>query len=105
LISSAIPRSSEFEEVTRCYSASCVFADAQYRTGVMHSSIKAAFPPKAVELFCCFTPAIAMGVKMMMGERQVDESALFYEFSFEKHVPAGHMLALLSPPQRETVMI
>ena len=28
----------------------------------------------------------------MMGERQVDESALFYEFSLEKHVPAGHML-------------
>ena len=25
----------------------------------------------------------------MMGERQVDESALFYEFSFEKHVPAS----------------
>ena len=28
----------------------------------------------------------------MMGERQVDQSALFYEFSFEKHVPADHML-------------
>ena len=28
----------------------------------------------------------------MMGERQVDESALFYEFSFEKHVPASRML-------------
>ena len=27
---------------------SCVFADAQYRTGVMHSSIKSAFPAKAV---------------------------------------------------------
>jgi 4-hydroxy-4-methyl-2-oxoglutarate aldolase len=38
----------EFEEVAKCYSASCVFADAQYRTGVMHSSIKAAFPAKAV---------------------------------------------------------
>ena len=29
---------------------------------------------------------------MMMGERQVDQSALFYEFSFEKHVPVDHML-------------
>jgi 4-hydroxy-4-methyl-2-oxoglutarate aldolase len=38
----------EFEEVAGCYSASCVFADVQYRTGVMHSSIKAAFPAKAV---------------------------------------------------------
>ena len=28
----------------------------------------------------------------MMGERQVDQSALFYEFSLEKHVPADHML-------------
>ena len=38
----------EFEEVAGCYSASCVFADVQYRTGVMHSSIKAAFPARAV---------------------------------------------------------
>jgi transposase len=28
----------------------------------------------------------------MMGERQVDQGALFYEFSLERHVPAGHML-------------
>ena len=28
----------------------------------------------------------------MMGERQVDQSALFYEFSLEKQVPADHML-------------
>ena len=28
----------------------------------------------------------------MMGERQVDQGALFYEFSFEKHVPVDHML-------------
>src|SRR5919106_2694075 len=38
----------EFEEVAKCYSASCVFADVQYRTGVMHSAIKAASPAKAV---------------------------------------------------------
>ena len=28
----------------------------------------------------------------MMGERQVDQSSLFYEFSFERHVPVDHML-------------
>ena len=29
---------------------------------------------------------------MMLGERQVDQSALFYEFSLEKQVPADHMV-------------
>lgn len=28
----------------------------------------------------------------MMGERQVEQGALFYEFSLEDHVPADHML-------------
>jgi len=28
----------------------------------------------------------------MMGERQVDQVALFYEFSLERHVPSDHML-------------
>ena len=28
----------------------------------------------------------------MMGERQVDQAALFYEFSLERHVPQGHPL-------------
>lgn len=28
----------------------------------------------------------------MMGQRQVDQGALFYEFSLERHVPAEHML-------------
>ena len=28
----------------------------------------------------------------MMGERRVDQSALFYEFSLERHVPADHLL-------------
>jgi transposase len=28
----------------------------------------------------------------MMGERQVDQAALFYEFSLERHVPPAHML-------------
>ena len=27
---------------------------------------------------------------MMLGERQVDQGALFYEFSLEKQVPADH---------------
>jgi len=28
----------------------------------------------------------------MMGERQVDQGALFYEFYIERHVPADHLL-------------
>src|SRR5881394_3850051 len=28
----------------------------------------------------------------MMGPRQVDQAALFYEFSLERHVPAAHLL-------------
>src|SRR3954464_13002625 len=28
----------------------------------------------------------------MMGPRRVDQAALFYEFSLERHVPAGHLL-------------
>lgn len=38
----------EFDAVARCYSASCVFADVQYRTGVMHSAIKPPFVARAV---------------------------------------------------------
>lgn len=38
----------DFEQVAACYSASCVFADVMYRTGVMSSSIKPAFKGKAV---------------------------------------------------------
>ena len=37
-----------------------------------------------------FTPAT--GEAAMMGERQVDQAALFYEFSLERHVPADHLL-------------
>jgi 4-hydroxy-4-methyl-2-oxoglutarate aldolase len=37
-----------FDEVARCYSASCVFADVMYRTGVMDSGIKPPFRAKAV---------------------------------------------------------
>jgi hypothetical protein len=28
----------------------------------------------------------------MMGPRQVDQAARFYEFSLERHVPATHLL-------------
>jgi 4-hydroxy-4-methyl-2-oxoglutarate aldolase len=34
------------DDVAVCYSASCVFADVMYRTGVMNSSIKPAFKAK-----------------------------------------------------------
>jgi 4-hydroxy-4-methyl-2-oxoglutarate aldolase len=37
-----------FEKVATCFSASCVFADVQYRTGVMTSAMKPAFPAKIV---------------------------------------------------------
>jgi transposase len=32
------------------------------------------------------------GLKIMMGHRQVDQAALFYEFSLETHVPGDHLL-------------
>jgi regulator of RNase E activity RraA len=35
-----------FDAVIGCYSAAAVFADVQYRTGVMDSAIKPAFPAK-----------------------------------------------------------
>ena len=31
----------------------------------------------------------------MMGERRADQGALFYEFSFERHVPADHLLSAI----------
>jgi hypothetical protein len=34
----------------------------------------------------------AAGLKIMMGHRQVEQAALFYEFSLEKHVPGDHLL-------------
>lgn len=36
----------KFDEVIQCYSATAVFADVQYRTGVMDSGIKPAFRAK-----------------------------------------------------------
>ena len=32
------------------------------------------------------------GIESMIGPRQVDQAALFYEFSLERHVPATHLL-------------
>ncbi len=32
----------------------------------------------------------------MMGERQVDQAALFYEFSLERHVPQDHLLRAIA---------
>jgi 4-hydroxy-4-methyl-2-oxoglutarate aldolase len=36
----------QFDDVLKSYSASCIFADVQYRTGVMDSEIKPAFRAK-----------------------------------------------------------
>jgi 4-hydroxy-4-methyl-2-oxoglutarate aldolase len=38
----------QYDAVVACYSASCVFADVMYRTGVMGSNIKPAFKAKTV---------------------------------------------------------
>src|SRR5258708_37641222 len=32
------------------------------------------------------------GLRIMMGHRQVEQAALFYEFSLETHVPQDHVL-------------
>src|ERR1700749_653977 len=32
------------------------------------------------------------GLKIMMGHRQVEQAALFYEFSLERHIPVDHLL-------------
>ena len=31
----------------------------------------------------------------MMGHRQVEQAALFYEFSLERHIPTDHLLRLI----------
>ncbi|WDR05222.1 RraA family protein [Devosia rhodophyticola] len=38
----------KFDAVVKSYSASCIFADVMYRTGVMHSGIKPPFRAKTV---------------------------------------------------------
>ena len=32
------------------------------------------------------------GLRIMMGHRQVEQAALFYEFSLERHVPQDNLL-------------
>jgi regulator of RNase E activity RraA len=51
-----------YREVAKCYSASCVFADVQRRSGVMHSAIKPIFRSKAV--------GPALTVKLSPGDLQ-----------------------------------
>lgn len=55
-------------EVTRCYSASCVFADVQGRAGVMHSAIK--------PIFHCKLVGPALTVKLSPGDLQDPLKAL-----------------------------
>ena len=58
----------QFREVAKCYSASCVFADAQGRRNVMHSTIKPIFPGKLV--------GPAFTVKLSTGDLQDGLAAL-----------------------------
>src|ERR1700732_1884733 len=39
-----------------------------------------------------FSQVTTAGKPSMMGERQVQQDALFYEFSLERHVPDTHLL-------------
>jgi regulator of RNase E activity RraA len=52
----------QVREVAKCYSASCVFADVQQRSGVMHSALKPIFNGKAV--------GPALTVKLSPGDLQ-----------------------------------
>ena len=49
-----------FLDVAKCFSASCVFADVQSRSNVMHSAIKPIFPGKLV--------GIALPVRLSAGD-------------------------------------
>ena len=57
-----------FREVAKCYSASCVFADVQSRSNVMHSGIKPIFPGKLV--------GVALTVRLSAGDLQDPLAAL-----------------------------
>lgn len=52
----------QYQEVAKCYSASCVFADVQRRRGVMHSAIKPIFDGTLV--------GPALTVKLSTGDLQ-----------------------------------
>jgi 4-hydroxy-4-methyl-2-oxoglutarate aldolase len=57
-----------FRDVAECYSASCVFADVQSRSNVMHSGIKPIFPGKLV--------GVALTVRLSAGDLQDPLAAL-----------------------------
>ncbi len=57
-----------FRDVAKCYSASCVFADVQGRSNVMHSGIKPIFPGKLV--------GVALTVRLSTGDLQDPLAAL-----------------------------
>lgn len=57
-----------YREVAKCYSASCVFADVQGRSNVMHSGIKPIFAGKLV--------GAALTVKLSAGDLQDPLAAL-----------------------------
>ncbi len=57
-----------FRDVAKCYSASCVFADVQGRSNVMHSGIKPIFPGKLV--------GVALTVRLSAGDLQDPLAAL-----------------------------
>jgi hypothetical protein len=40
----------------------------------------------------CFTLAAEAGDTAMLGDRRVDQSALFYEFLLQRHGPADQLL-------------
>jgi transposase len=42
---------------------------------------------------CCDAEiSVIQSLTIMMGHRQVEQAALFYEFSLETHIPADHLL-------------
>lgn len=57
-----------FRDVAKSYSASCVFADVQSRSNVMHSGIKPIFPGKLV--------GVALTVRLSAGDLQDPLAAL-----------------------------
>ena len=41
---------------------------------------------------CAHSLLLVQEIRRMMGERRVMQEALFYGFSFERHVPDNHLL-------------
>jgi hypothetical protein len=59
------------------------------------------FAPMVLKTPCCsrrkslIHPSLWWKLELMMGQWQVDQAALIYEFSLERHVPANHLLRLI----------